>query len=305
MKIGGTEEMRMKGIVLAGGNGTRLYPMTVAMSKQLMPVYDKPMVYYPISVLMLAGIREILIITTPRYAQAFRMLLGDGSQWGIALDYAEQSAPEGLPQAFLIAEPWLAGARAALVLGDNLFYGHGLTEMLVRAAARPVGDTIFCYEVADPERYGVATLSPTGQVTDIVEKPMDPRSSWAVTGLYFVDQGACDIVRTLKKSNRGEYEIVDLHRAYYRLGTLRAERLGRGFAWFDMGTPEALIQAAQFVHVIEQRQGQKIACLEEVAYRLGLIDARAVAHLTKGLNATYGRYLAQLIGGVTPIRHSA
>ncbi len=294
-----------KGIVLAGGNGTRLYPMTVAMSKQLIPVYDKPMIYYPISVLMLAGIREILVITTPRDADAFRALLGDGSQWGLALDYAVQPAPEGLPQAFLIAEPWLAGARAALVLGDNLFYGHGLTEMLRRATLMPSGETIFCYEVSDPERYGVATLSPSGHVTDVVEKPLDPRSRWAVTGLYFVDERACDIVRTLRKSKRGEYEIVDLHRAYMRVGALRAERLGRGFTWFDMGTPEALLEASQFVQAVERRQGQKIACLEEIAYRLGLIDARTVARLTKGLNASYGRYLAGLIGGVSPIRHSA
>ena len=303
MTIGASSHM--KGIVLAGGNGTRLYPMTVAMSKQLIPVYDKPMIYYPISVLMLAGIREILIITTPRDAEAFRALLGDGSQWGIALDYAVQPAPEGLPQAFLIAEPWLAGARAALVLGDNMFYGHGMTELLRRVALNPAGETIFCCEVSDPERYGVASLTPNGRVTDVVEKPRDPRSSWAVTGLYFVDERACDIVRTLKKSKRGEYEIVDLHRAYMRMGALRAERLGRGFAWFDMGTPEALLEAAQFVQAIERRQGQKVACLEEIAYRLGLIDARAVAHLTKGLNASYGRYLARLIGGVNPIRHSA
>ncbi|HYL31685.1 MAG TPA: glucose-1-phosphate thymidylyltransferase RfbA [Stellaceae bacterium] len=295
----------MKGIVLAGGNGTRLYPMTVAMSKQLIPVYDKPMIYYPLSVLMLAGIHEILIITTPRDAEAFRALLGDGSQWGISLDYAVQPTPEGLPQAFLIAEPWLAGARAALVLGDNMFYGHGLTELLRRAALLPAGETIFCYEVSDPERYGVATLAPNGHVTDVVEKPLDPRSHWAVTGLYFVDERACDIVRTLKKSKRGEYEIVDLHRAYMRMGALRAERLGRGYAWFDMGTPEALLEAAQFVQAIERRQGQKVACLEEIAYRLRLIDERAVAHLTKGLNASYGRYLAKLIGGVNPIRHSA
>ena len=285
----------MKGIILAGGNGTRLYPVTVAVSKQLLPIYDKPMIYYPLSTLILAGIRDILVITTPRDAEAFRALLGDGSQWGISLAYAPQPRPEGLAQAFVIAAGFVAGARSALILGDNLFYGQGLPELLRAAARRPAGATIFCYQVSDPERYGVASLSPSGQVRALEEKPKRPSSRWAITGIYFVDERAPDFARELRPSRRGELEIVDLLKRYLASGALYAERLGRGFAWLDTGTYESLIEAGEFVRAIERRQGQKIACVEEAAYRMGFIDADQVMRLGSAGSDGYRRYLRELV----------
>ncbi len=285
----------MKGIILAGGKGTRLYPATMAVSKQLLMLYDKPLIYYPLSVLMLAGIREVLVITTPHEQDMFERLLGDGSQWGISLAYAVQPEPKGLAQAFTIGAEFIGRDSCALVLGDNLFFGHGLGERLARAAAKLDGATVFLYQVSDPQRYGVAELSPHGRVEKIVEKPQQPPSNWAVTGLYFYDNQVVNIAASLKPSARGEYEITDVNNAYIAMGRLRAEMLGRGFAWLDTGTPEAFLEAAQFVAIMEKRQGVKIACLEEIALRMGYISVeqawKAAGALGDGAYASYLRRL--------------
>jgi glucose-1-phosphate thymidylyltransferase len=286
----------VKGIILAGGSGTRLYPLTLAMSKQLVPVYNKPMIYYPLSSLMLAGIREILVITTPQDQDAFRRLLGTGQHLGLSLDYAVQPRPEGLAQAFLIGRAFIGGAGVALALGDNIFYGHGFPEYLRRAAARTRGATIFGYWVRDPERYGVVEFDDAGRPLDIEEKPAKPRSSWAVTGLYFYDPDVVDIAAGLKPSARGELEITDLNRLYLEQGQLHVETMGRGMAWLDTGTQESLLDAAQFVQVIESRQGLKICCPEEIAWRLGYLDDEQLLRLVAPLrNSAYGRYLRDLV----------
>lgn len=288
--------MERKGIILAGGSGTRLYPLTQVVSKQLLPVYDKPMIYYPLATLMLAGIRETLIISTPEDLPRFRALLGDGSRWGIRLDYAEQPRPEGLAQAFLIGRDFLAGAPSCLILGDNLFYGHGLVDQLKRASARMQGATVFGYHVADPERYGVAEFDAEGRVVGLEEKPRVPRSSWAVTGLYFYDGAVCDLAATLAPSARGELEITDLNRLYLERGALHLERIGRGIAWLDTGTHESLLEAGQYIETIEKRQGLKICCPEEVAYFNGWIDAEQLRRLGEALSKSgYGAYLLGLI----------
>jgi len=286
----------MKGIILAGGSGTRLHPITKAVSKQLLPVYDKPMIYYPLSVLMLAGLREILIITTPHDQAAFQGLLGDGSQWGIKLVYKIQPNPEGLAQAFILAEDFLAGEPSCLVLGDNLFFGRGLSEILTRCAATTSGATVLGYPVSDPERYGVATLDEDGRITDIEEKPLEPKSNIAITGLYFYDERAPEIARNLKPSARGELEVTDLNNVYLREGNLNMEVLGRGFAWLDTGSPDALVEAANFVATVERRQGLKIACLEEIAFEMGFIDKATLATQAEALkNSSYGAYLLSLL----------
>ncbi|MBI4509382.1 MAG: glucose-1-phosphate thymidylyltransferase RfbA [Deltaproteobacteria bacterium] len=285
----------MKGIVLAGGLGTRLYPLTWVVSKQLLPVYDKPMVYYPVSTLMLAGIRDILVISTPRDLPGFERLLGDGSKWGVSFQYRAQPRPEGIAQALLIGRDFIGNDPVALVLGDNLFYGHGLGELLQRVAARRDGATIFGYYVKDPERYGVVEFDQRGQAVGIEEKPKQPRSNFAVIGLYFYDSDACEIASTLKPSARGELEITDLNQEYLRRGALRVERLGRGFAWLDTGTHESLMQASGFIEIIERRQGLKIGCPEEVALRMGFIDVVELERLAKPIESSdYGRYLVQL-----------
>jgi glucose-1-phosphate thymidylyltransferase len=286
----------MKGIILAGGHGTRLYPMTLAISKQLLPVYDKPMVYYPLTTLMLAGIRDFLIITAPAERDRFAQLLGDGSRWGLAIRYAVQPKPEGIAQALIIGRDFIGTDRVALILGDNLFYGGGMSALLRQAALRERGATIFAYQVRDPQAYGVVEFDAAGGVTAIVEKPRRPRSHWAVTGLYFYDNSAPELAAALAPSARGELEITDLNTAYLRRGILTAERFGRGFAWFDTGTPDSLIEAAEFVRTIELRQGLKIACIEEVAWRLGFIDRECLSRLARGLGScAYARYLETLI----------
>jgi glucose-1-phosphate thymidylyltransferase len=287
----------LKGIVLAGGSGTRLYPITRAVSKQLLPIYDKPMIYYPLSTLMLAGIRDILVITTPTDRCQFERLLGDGSQWGIRLSYAEQPRPTGLAEAFIIGADFIGDDRVAMVLGDNIFFGHGLPELLMRAASREDGATVFAYHVRDPERYGVVTFDEEDRPLRIEEKPKKPTSNWAITGLYFFDNRVVRYANQVKPSERGELEITDLQMRYLSTNALHVERMGRGFAWLDTGTVESLIEAASFVQTLETRQGMKVACLEEIAFRQGFIDRDEVIALAKPLEKSgYGKYLTEIVG---------
>lgn len=288
--------MRRKGIILAGGSGTRLYPVTQVVSKQLLPIYDKPMVYYPLSTLMLAGIRDILVISTPQDTPRFRDLLGDGRQWGINLSYAVQPSPDGLAQAFLIGREFLGGAPSTLILGDNIFYGHDFSGQLQRAAAQPLGATVFAYRVQDPERYGVAEFNEAGRVISLEEKPAQPKSSYAVTGIYFYDGRASELAASLKPSARGELEITDLNRLYLERGELTCEVMGRGMAWLDTGTHESLLEASQYIETIERRQGLKIACPEEVAFRQGWVSAADIEALARPmLKNSYGQYLMRML----------
>ena len=287
---------KRKGIILAGGAGTRLHPITLSQSKQLLPVYDKPMIYYPLATLMAAGIREYLIITTPRDQTAFRDLLGGGEKWGISFEYAVQAEPNGIAQALIVAEPFLGGAPSALILGDNIFYGANLSELLQTVSQRTEGATVFGYYVQDPERYGVVQFDAGGKVVDLLEKPVKAPSNYAVTGIYFYDERASQITRSIKPSPRGELEITDLNRAYLRDGALRVERLGRGTAWLDTGTHNSLLDAGVFVRIIEERQGLKVACVEEVAWRMGFIDAAQLNDLAAPLQKSgYGEYLLRIL----------
>ncbi|MER2527403.1 MAG: glucose-1-phosphate thymidylyltransferase RfbA [Candidatus Competibacter denitrificans] len=288
--------MAHKGIILAGGSGTRLHPLTVSVSKQLMPIYDKPMIYYPVATLLLAGIRDILIITTPRDQEAYQVLLGDGSQWGIAFHYASQPSPDGLAQAFLIGEQFIGTDRVCLILGDNIYYGQGLSAVLRRATAREHGATVFGYYVRDPERYGVVSFDSQGRAVAIEEKPKIPKSNYAVTGLYFYDNDVVNVAKNISPSPRGELEITDVNRVYLERGALNVELLGRGYAWLDTGTHESLLAAAHFVQVVEQRQGLKVACPEEVAWRMKFIDDSQLARLAEPLaKSGYGQYLLELL----------
>ena len=286
----------MKGVILAGGSGTRLYPLTISVSKQMLPIYDKPMIYYPLSILMLAGIREILIITTPEDQSAFRTLLGGGQKWGLSLSYAVQPKPEGLAQAFIIGKNFIGSDNCCLILGDNIFYGHGLSEILIESSTLKDGATVFGYYVNDPERYGVVAFDESGLAKSIVEKPSKPESNWAVTGLYFYDNEVISIAESIKPSDRGELEITDVNRVYLEHNSLKVQQLGRGFTWLDTGTHESLLQASEFVRTVEDRQGLKIACLEEIAFKRGFIDATQVSELAEPLlKSGYGQYLMALI----------
>jgi glucose-1-phosphate thymidylyltransferase len=287
----------VKGIVLAGGSGTRLYPATLAVSKQLLPIYDKPMVYHPLSTLMLAGIRDVVLVSTPQDTPAFERLLGDGARLGLSIHYAVQPKPEGIAQAFLVARERIEGDGVALALGDNIFFGHGLPELLRRAAGQREGATVFGYWVGDPERYGVVDFDDSGRALGIEEKPKQPKSNWAVTGLYFYDARVVDVARSLRPSARGELEITDVNLAYLREGALRVERLGRGYAWLDTGTHEALLQAQNFIQAVQERQGLMVACLEEIAFRMGYIGREDLLRLAHGMDKNaYGRYLARVAG---------